>query len=31
MLKVEKEVPPLPEVIQFLDFIRNSQRGIPRR
>lgn len=31
MLKVEKEVPLLPEVAQFLDFIRSSQRGIPRR
>jgi UDP-N-acetylglucosamine acyltransferase len=31
MLKVEKEVPLLPEVSQFLDFIRRSQRGIPRR
>jgi UDP-N-acetylglucosamine acyltransferase len=31
MLKVEKEVPLLPEVTQFLDFIRSSQRGIPRR
>jgi UDP-N-acetylglucosamine acyltransferase len=31
MLKVEKEVPLLPEVTQFLDFIRRSQRGIPRR
>ena len=31
MVKVEKEVPLLPEVKQFLDFIRTSQRGIPRR
>ena len=31
MVKVEKEIPPLPEVKQFLDFIRHSQRGIPRR
>ena len=31
MLKVEKEAPLLPEVSQFLDFIRRSQRGIPRR
>ncbi|MBI5585587.1 MAG: acyl-ACP--UDP-N-acetylglucosamine O-acyltransferase [Deltaproteobacteria bacterium] len=31
MHKVEKEVPLLPEVTQFLDFIRQSQRGIPRR
>jgi UDP-N-acetylglucosamine acyltransferase len=31
MHKVEKEVPLLPEVTQFLDFIRSSQRGIPRR
>jgi UDP-N-acetylglucosamine acyltransferase len=31
ILKVEKEVPLLPEVTQFLDFIRSSQRGIPRR
>lgn len=31
MVKVEKEIPPLPEVNQFLDFIRRSQRGIPRR
>lgn len=31
MVKVEKEIPPLPEVNRFLDFIRRSQRGIPRR
>jgi UDP-N-acetylglucosamine acyltransferase len=31
LLRVEKEVPALPEVLRFLDFIRNSQQGIPRR
>jgi UDP-N-acetylglucosamine acyltransferase len=31
LLRVEKEVPALPEVVRFLDFIRNSQQGIPRR
>ena len=31
MIRVEKEVPVFPEVKQFLDFIRNSKRGIPRR
>jgi UDP-N-acetylglucosamine acyltransferase len=29
--RVEKEIPALPEVVRFLDFIRNSQQGIPRR
>lgn len=29
--QVEKEIPPFPEVKRFLDFIRNSQQGIPRR
>jgi UDP-N-acetylglucosamine acyltransferase len=31
MVRVEKEVPVYPEVKQFLEFVRNSQRGIPRR
>lgn len=31
MIRVEKEVPVYPEVKQFLEFVRNSQRGIPRR
>ena len=31
MVRVEKEVPSFPELTQFLDFIRSSQRGIPRR
>jgi UDP-N-acetylglucosamine acyltransferase len=31
MVRVEKEVPVCPEVKQFLEFVRNSQRGIPRR
>lgn len=31
LLRVEKEVPVIPEVVRFLDFIRNSQQGIPRR
>jgi UDP-N-acetylglucosamine acyltransferase len=31
MIRVEKEVPVYPEVQQFLEFVRNSQRGIPRR
>lgn len=31
MVRVEKEVPALPEVKRFLDFIRNSQSGVPRR
>jgi UDP-N-acetylglucosamine acyltransferase len=31
MMRVEKEVPSIPEVRRFLDFIRNSQQGIPRR
>ena len=31
LIRVEKEVPALPEVVRFLDFIRNSQQGIPRR
>jgi UDP-N-acetylglucosamine acyltransferase len=31
MIRVEKEVPVFPEVRQFLEFVRNSQRGIPRR
>jgi UDP-N-acetylglucosamine acyltransferase len=29
--RVEKEVPPTPEVTRFLEFIQNSQRGVPRR
>lgn len=28
--RVEKEVPSIPEVRRFLDFIRNSQQGITR-
>jgi UDP-N-acetylglucosamine acyltransferase len=31
LARVEKEVPALPEVKRFLDFIRNSQQGVPRR
>jgi UDP-N-acetylglucosamine acyltransferase len=31
MIRVEKEVPVYPEVKQFLEFVRNSKRGIPRR
>ena len=31
MIRVEKEVPVFPEVQQFLEFVRNSKRGIPRR
>ncbi len=31
ILRVEKEIPLFPEVTQFLDFIRTSQRGVPRR
>jgi UDP-N-acetylglucosamine acyltransferase len=31
MLRVEKEVPSFPEINYFLEFIRNSQRGITRR
>jgi len=31
IIRVEKEVPSFPELTQFLDFIRNSQRGVPRR
>jgi UDP-N-acetylglucosamine acyltransferase len=31
MIRVEKEVPVCPEVQQFLEFVRNSKRGIPRR
>ena len=31
MIRVEKEVPVYPEVQQFLEFVRNSKRGIPRR
>ena len=31
MIRVEKEVPVGPEVKQFLEFVRNSKRGIPRR
>jgi UDP-N-acetylglucosamine acyltransferase len=31
MIRVEKEIPVYPEVKQFLEFVRNSQRGIPRR
>jgi len=31
LVRVEKEVPAFPEVNRFLDFIRNSQQGIPRR
>jgi UDP-N-acetylglucosamine acyltransferase len=31
IIRVEKEVPSFPELTQFLDFIRTSQRGIPRR
>jgi UDP-N-acetylglucosamine acyltransferase len=31
LLRVEKEVSPLPEVVRFLEFIRNFQQGLPRR
>jgi UDP-N-acetylglucosamine acyltransferase len=31
MIRMEKEVPVYPEVQQFLEFVRNSKRGIPRR
>jgi len=31
MIRVEKEVPVVPEVKQFLEFVRHSKRGIPRR
>jgi UDP-N-acetylglucosamine acyltransferase len=31
IIRVEKEVPVFPEVKQFLEFVRHSQRGIPRR
>jgi len=31
MIRVEKEVPSFPEINTFLEFIRNSQRGITRR
>jgi len=31
IVRVEKEVPSFPELTHFLDFIRNSQRGVPRR
>jgi UDP-N-acetylglucosamine acyltransferase len=31
IIRVEKEVPSFPELTQFLDFIRSSQRGVPRR
>ena len=31
MIRVEKDVPVFPEVQQFLEFVRNSKRGIPRR
>jgi UDP-N-acetylglucosamine acyltransferase len=31
IIRVEKEVPSFPELTQFLDFVRTSQRGIPRR
>jgi UDP-N-acetylglucosamine acyltransferase len=31
IVRVEKEVPSFPELTQFLDFIRNSQLGVPRR
>ena len=31
MIRVEKEVSVFPEVQQFLEFVRNSKRGIPRR
>ena len=31
MVRVEKEVPSFPELTQFLDFIRSSQRGVLRR
>ncbi len=31
MARVEKDIPVYPEVQQFLDFVRNSKRGIPRR
>jgi len=29
--KVEAELPPLPEVRRFVEFIRASERGIPRQ
>lgn len=28
--RIEKEVPPLPEVLHFLDFVRASERGVAR-
>lgn len=28
--RIEKEVPPLPEVLHFLDFVRTSERGVAR-
>ncbi len=31
IIRVEKEIPHFPEVIRFLEFIRNSQRGITRK
>lgn len=31
IVRVEKEIPSFPELSRFLDFIRDSQRGIPRR
>ncbi len=31
IIRVEKEIPPFPEVNRFLEFIRNSQRGITRK
>jgi UDP-N-acetylglucosamine acyltransferase len=31
IIRVEKEIPSFPEVTRFLEFIRNSQRGITRK
>jgi UDP-N-acetylglucosamine acyltransferase len=31
LIRVEKEVPPLPEIKRFMDFIRNSEQGITRK
>lgn len=31
IIRVEKEIPPFPEVKRFIEFIRNSQRGITRK
>lgn len=31
IIRVEKEIPPFPEVKRFLEFLRNSKRGITRK